>query len=119
VIAGIDHVQIAAPAGCEEEARRFFGDLLGLRELRKPAPLQANGGAWFRAGSQELHVGVEREFAPARKAHPAFVVDDLDELAQRLERDRVDVEWDDRLPGARRFYAHDPWGNRLEFLQPT
>jgi catechol 2,3-dioxygenase-like lactoylglutathione lyase family enzyme len=104
----IDHVQLAAPPGCEEEARAFFGGVLGLRELPKPPALAARGGVWF----EHVHVGVEDDFRPARKAHPAFVVDDLDALAARLG----DVEWDDALPGVRRFYAADPWGNRLEFI---
>ncbi len=117
VIEGLDHVQIAAPPGCEEQARRFFGEVLGLRELPKPEPLARRGGAWFRLGAQELHVGVEAEFGPARKAHPAFAVDDVDALAARLEAAGVEVRWDDELPGVRRFYAVDPWGNRLEFLQ--
>jgi len=105
----LDHVQLAAPPGCEAEARRFFGEVLGLREVEKPPALAARGGVWF----EQLHVGVEEDFRPARKAHPAFVVDDLDALAARLG----DVEWDDALPGTRRFYARDPWGNRLEFVQ--
>ncbi len=117
MIHGLDHVQIAAPAGCEGEARRFFGELLGLDELAKSEPLASRGGAWFKAGAQELHVGVETEFAPARKAHPAFAVDDVGALAARLEEGGVEVRWDDELPGVRRFYAPDPWGNRLEFLQ--
>jgi catechol 2,3-dioxygenase-like lactoylglutathione lyase family enzyme len=119
VIEGLDHVQIAAPAGCEDEARRFFGALLGLPELEKPEPLASRGGAWFRIGAQELHVGVEAEFEPARKAHPAFAVDDVEALATRLEAAGVDVRWGGDLPGVRRFYAGDPWGNRLEFLQRT
>ena len=102
-------MQLAAPPGCEAEARRFFGGVLGLREVEKPPALAARGGVWF----EQLHVGVEEEFRPARKAHPAFVVDDLDALAARLG----DVEWDEALPGTRRFYARDPWGNRLEFVQ--
>ena len=117
MIQGLDHVQIAAPADCEEEARRFFGELLGLPELRKPEPPASRGGAWFQVGAQELHVGVETEFTPARKAHPAFAVDDVEVLAARLEAAAVEVRWDDELPGVRRFYATDPWGNRLEFLQ--
>ena len=117
MIEGLDHVQIAAPAGCEEKARRFFGGLLGLRELQKPQPLARRGGAWFQVGTQALHVGVEAEFAPARKAHPAFAVDDIDALARRLEAAAVEVQWDGELPDVRRFYAEDPWGNRLEFLQ--
>ena len=110
----LDHVQIAAPPGCEEEARRFFGGLLGLEEIEKPEPLRARGGVWFAVGSRALHVGVERDFAPARKAHPAFRVSEpeLDRLAGVLEG----VEWDESLPGVRRFHVADPGGNRLEIL---
>jgi len=114
-ITGIDHVQVAAPRGCEGEARAFYGDLLGLEELPKPEALAARGGCWFRAGAQELHVGVEEPFAAARKAHPGFVVDDLDSLAERLEAGGVEVAWDEAIPGTRRFHAADPFGNRLEF----
>jgi catechol 2,3-dioxygenase-like lactoylglutathione lyase family enzyme len=107
-ILGLDHVQVAAPPGCEVAARRFYGELLGLRELPKPPALAARGGVWF----ERLHVGVEEPFAPARKAHPALLVDDLDALAARLDA----VTWDDAIPGVRRFYAYDPFGNRLEFV---
>jgi catechol 2,3-dioxygenase-like lactoylglutathione lyase family enzyme len=115
----LDHVQLAAPPGCEAEARRFFGDLLGLEELEKPEALRPRGGAWFAlAGGGELHVGVEEPFAAARKAHPAFRLsaEDLETLAARLEAAGSPVEWDDVLPGVRRFYTADPWGNRLELL---
>jgi catechol 2,3-dioxygenase-like lactoylglutathione lyase family enzyme len=105
----LDHVQVAAPPGCEEAARAFYGGLLGLRELEKPDALRARGGVWF----EHLHVGVEDDFRPARKAHAAFLLDDLDELAARIG----DVEWDDAVPGVRRFYASDPFGNRLELVQ--
>jgi catechol 2,3-dioxygenase-like lactoylglutathione lyase family enzyme len=105
----IDHVQVAAPPGCEEEARAFYGGVLGLREVEKPEALRARGGVWF----EHLHVGVEEPFTPARKAHPAFVVDDIDALAARIG----DVQWDDAVPRVRRFYASDPFGNRLEFAQ--
>jgi catechol 2,3-dioxygenase-like lactoylglutathione lyase family enzyme len=118
----LDHVQLAAPPGCEPEARRFFGDLLGLKELEKPEPLRSRGGAWFALGSGgQLHVGVEEPFAPARKAHPAFRLSaaDLEELAKRLDVAGERVEWDDSLPGVRRFYTADPWGNRLELLAAT
>ncbi|HEX3873980.1 MAG TPA: VOC family protein [Solirubrobacteraceae bacterium] len=117
-ILGLDHVQIAAPAGCEAAARAFYGDLLGLAEVPKPAQLAGAGGVWFRLGAQQLHVGVEAEFAPARKAHPALKVrdDDLDRLADRLAEAGVRLAWDRRLPLVRRFYADDPWGNRLELL---
>jgi predicted enzyme related to lactoylglutathione lyase len=112
-------VQLAAPPGCEAEARRFFGDLLGLEKLEKPEPLRSRGGAWFAlADGGQLHVGVEEPFAPARKAHPAFRLssEQLDELAARLEAAGEQVEWDYSLPDARRFYTADPWGNRLELL---
>jgi catechol 2,3-dioxygenase-like lactoylglutathione lyase family enzyme len=119
-VRGLDHVQVAAPPGCEAEARRFYGGLLGLAEVGKPAPLRSRGGAWFALGDggQQLHVGVEEDFAPARKAHPALAVDDgaLDALAERLVGAGVEVRWDDALPGTRRFYADDPWGNRLELV---
>ena len=114
----LDHVQLAAPRGCEDEARRFFGGLLELDEIEKPEPLRARGGVWFRLGTNELHVGVEDPFAPARKAHPAFSVAarELDGLADRLAEAGALVEWDDSLPAQRRFYTADPWGNRIEIL---
>ncbi|HSD79559.1 MAG TPA: VOC family protein [Solirubrobacteraceae bacterium] len=117
-VLGIDHVQLAAPPGCEDEARRFYGDLLGLPELDKPAPLAARGGVWFALGAEQLHIGVESPFAPARKAHPALRVaaGDLDALAGRLAAAGAPVRWDDDLPGVRRFHTDDPWGNRLELL---
>jgi catechol 2,3-dioxygenase-like lactoylglutathione lyase family enzyme len=114
-VTGIDHVQVAAPPGCEAEARAFYGELLGLEELAKPEALAARGGCWFSAGGQELHVGVEEPFAPARKAHPSFVVTDLDDVAARLTAKGIDVAYDDRIPGTRRLETTDPFGNRLEF----
>ena len=114
-ITGIDHVQVAAPAGCEAEARAFYGALLGLEELPKPELLAACGGCWFRAGAQELHIGVEAPFTPARKAHPGFVVADLAALAERLAGEGIAVAWDEAIPGTERFHAADPFGNRLEF----
>jgi catechol 2,3-dioxygenase-like lactoylglutathione lyase family enzyme len=116
-VTGIDHVQVAAPPGCEAAARAFYGALLGLEELAKPAALAARGGCWFRAGASELHVGIEEPFAPARKAHPGLVVDDLDALRARLEAEGIAVRDDDSLPGVRRFHADDPFGNRLEFRE--
>jgi catechol 2,3-dioxygenase-like lactoylglutathione lyase family enzyme len=110
----LDHVQVAAPPGCEAEARRFYGELLGLAEVEKPEALRGRGGVWF----EPLHVGVEEPFAPARKAHPALRVSaaELDALAARLAAAGAPVEWDDAVPGVRRFYTADPWGNRLELL---
>ena len=114
----LDHVQVAAPPGCEERARAFYGGLLGLAELEKPAPMRASGGAWFALEGAQLHVGVEDPFAPATKAHPGLAVrdDELDALAARLEEAGAAVTWDDRLPGVRRFYTADPFGNRIELL---
>ena len=117
-IDGLDHVQVAAPPGCEAQARWFYGELLGLAEVEKPEPLRARGGVWFQAGPQQLHVGVEEPFAPARKAHPALRVrpEALDELAVRLHTAGAMVTWDDALNEVRRFYTEDPWGNRIELL---
>jgi catechol 2,3-dioxygenase-like lactoylglutathione lyase family enzyme len=114
----LDHVQIAAPAGCEAAARRFFGELVGLPEIEKPEPLRARGGAWFALGDRQLHVGVEADFEPARKAHAGLRLKTkgLDELAERLAAAGSPVTWDVTLPGERRFYSEDPWGNRIEFL---
>ena len=119
LVRDIDHVQIAAPKGCEADARQFFGSLLGLEELEKPAPLRGRGGCWFRVGARQLHIGVEDNFRPAGKAHPAFAVQNIDEVFSTLDTARVPCKWDDALGGIRRFYATDPWGNRLEFTEPT
>jgi catechol 2,3-dioxygenase-like lactoylglutathione lyase family enzyme len=116
-ILGIDHVQVAAPPGGEAQARTFYVGLLGLEELPKPEPLRARGGCWFRAGTHELHVGVESPFTPARKAHPGFVVDDLAALSGRLRGEGIAVVPDDTIPGVERAYVADPFGNRLELRQ--
>ena len=116
VLAGIDHVQLAAPPGCEDEARRFFGELLGLEEVEKPEPLRARGGVWFRVGPQQLHVGLDPDFAPARKAHPAFAVTGYDAVVARLRAAGIAVADDDLIPGVRRCYVADPWGNRIELV---
>ena len=115
---GLDHVQVAAPAGSEADARRFYGELLGLAELPKPETLRARGGVWFACGDRQLHVGIAEPFAPATKAHPALLVRlaDLDRLAERLEAGGCKVQWDDAIPGTRRFYTADPWGNRIELV---
>jgi len=114
MITGIDHVQVAAPPNCEHEARAFYGGLLGLPEVEKPDALKPRGGVWFQVGSQQLHVGVQPDFQPATKAHPAFHTDSLDALAERLVTAGAEITWDDAIPG--RFYTEDPWGNRLELL---
>ncbi len=114
----LHHVQLAIPAGGEPACRQFWGDPLGLGELVKPAVLAARGGCWFAGGGLEVHLGVEADFAPARKAHPGILVSDLAALAARLESAGVEVVRDGDFPGHDRFYAADPFGNRLEFLQP-
>ena len=116
MIARLDHVQVAAPAGGEDAARAFYGELLGLPELPKPERLRPRGGVWFAVGDQQLHVGIEEPFAPARKAHPALAMPrtgDLRALAARLESAGRTVSWD-----GPRFYVEDPFGNRLELLAP-
>ena len=118
---GLDHVQLAAPPGCEHAAREFYGELLGLRELEKPASLRGRGGVWFELAGGQLHIGVQEPFVPAGKAHPALRLADeraLRALAARLEAAGVDVDWDERVAGVCRFFTADPWGNRLELLSP-
>jgi catechol 2,3-dioxygenase-like lactoylglutathione lyase family enzyme len=119
VFEGIDHVQIAAPVGCEAEGRRFFGELLGLLELPKPAALAVRGGLWFQCGAQQIHVGVESDFRPAKKAHPALRLASeaaVAALKARLRAAGVAVREDHDVENATRFFAEDPWGNRLEFV---
>jgi catechol 2,3-dioxygenase-like lactoylglutathione lyase family enzyme len=115
---GLDHVQVAAPAGSEDDARRFYGELLGMPELAKPEPLRARGGAWFACGTHQLHVGIADPFAPATKAHPAILIAaaDLDRLAELLAAAGCAVQWDDTITGTRRFFTADPWGNRIELV---
>lgn len=114
----LHHVQLAAPPGSEGAAREFFVGALGMTELPKPPNLAARGGIWLALDGAELHVGIERVFRPADKAHPAFEVRDLDDLRRRLSARGVETWEDERLPDRRRFYARDPFGNRLEFLTP-
>ena len=117
-IIGLDHVQVAIPAGGEEAARAFYGALLGMTELSKPPVLAARGGCWFRSGAAELHLGVEEPFAPARKAHPAFLVADLDGLESTVTAAGHEcVRSDGEIPGVERFHTFDPFGNRVEFQQ--
>ena len=121
-VVGIDHVQVAAPAGCEAEARAFYGVLLGLPELPKPAELAGRGGCWFACGAQQLHVGVSDPFTPATKAHPALRLRDptaLTALLERLAAAGHSVRGDVDLPGFERAFVDDPFGNRLELVAPT
>ncbi|MDF1839549.1 MAG: VOC family protein [Planctomycetota bacterium] len=113
----IDHVQLAMPPGRELEAKAFYEGLLGIPEVPKPKPMAATGGAWFERGDLKVHLGVQAEFTPARKAHPAFRVRGLGELEAKLEAAGISTLRDDRLPGHNRFFVNDPFGNRLEFLE--
>ncbi len=117
-IVSLHHVQLAMPPGREAEARDFYSKVLGFEELPKPEHLARRGGAWFRAGSAELHLGVEDDFRPAKKAHAALLVDDLAELLARCSAAGVDVTTDQPLPGYERAYVRDPFGNRIELLTP-
>ncbi|RFS84661.1 glyoxalase [Actinomadura spongiicola] len=124
MITGVHHILLAAPPGSENTLRAFYVHVLGLEEITKPPELATRGGAWFRTPHRpgpgiELHLGIEDAFRPARKAHPALLVHDLDALAARLRAAGHDITPDALLPGHRRFYADDPVGNRLEFLEPA
>jgi len=115
----IHHVQLACPAGSEDASRAFYSGVLGLAEIEKPPALARRGGCWFGGRGIELHLGVEADFRPARKAHPGLLVTGLDSFAARLTAAGYPVSFDDEFPGMRRFYASDPHGNRLEFLEPV
>lgn len=114
----LHHVQLAIEPGSEDRCRQFYVDVLGMTEIQKPPVLAARGGLWVRADQLEIHLGVEEDFRPARKAHPGILVADLDTLASRLTDNGVEVIWDRNFPGHRRFYIDDCLGNRLEFLSP-
>ncbi len=113
---GLDHVQLAIPKGGEDDARRFYGDVLGLTEIAKPEPLAARGGCWFTGAGVHLHLGVEEPFRPATKAHPGFLVRDLASTRGALAAAGVAIREDEVDIGVGRFYASDPFGNRLEFI---
>jgi catechol 2,3-dioxygenase-like lactoylglutathione lyase family enzyme len=117
-ILGFEHVQLAMPAGREAQAREFYSRLLGIPETPKPPELAERGGAWFESGSLKIHLGVDADFRPARKAHPALLVSDLRSLVERLREAGVDVV-EDPLEGYFRVYVADPFGNRLELMEPA
>lgn len=118
-VIALDHVQVAAPRmpDTEEQARAFYGGLLGLSELEKPDILKPKGGVWFSLGNGDLHIGIEPQFTPARKAHPALLVNDLSALRARLETAGIPTSGAEPIPGVNRFYVHDPFGNRIELLE--
>ena len=112
-----DHVQLAMPEGQEAQARGFYVGVLGLSEDEKPPELAARGGCWFRQGDLKLHLGVEADFRPARKAHPGILVDDIADLKRRAQAAGLVVRHDAPIPDYDRVFMDDPFGNRLEFLQ--
>lgn len=116
---GIDHVQLAAPEGCEQAARHFFTTILGWEELEKPEPLKPRGGVWFQCGTQQVHIGVQKDFVAAKKAHPAFRVKHLNALKAHLISHKIEIIDDEARhdEGIIRFYIFDSFGNRLEFLE--
>jgi catechol 2,3-dioxygenase-like lactoylglutathione lyase family enzyme len=117
IILGIDHVQLAMPQAQEAAARQFYGQVLGMPEIPKPADLALRGGAWFQCGPLQIHLGVEPDFRPARKAHPAILVSDVNAFIARLRMAGVEVLDDVQIEGYQRIFAFDPFGNRLEFMQ--
>lgn len=112
----IDHVQVAMPVGGEEVARRFYGELIGLAEIAKPADMAGRGGCWFAVGALQLHLGVEQDFRPAKKAHVALSCGDLAGLRARLEAAGCPLKDDGPVAGRERFFSADPFGNRIEFV---
>jgi catechol 2,3-dioxygenase-like lactoylglutathione lyase family enzyme len=115
----LDHVQICIPVGAEEEARAFYTDLLGFMEIEKPEALKANGGLWYKVGDIELHIGVEDRDGYNSKSHPAFEIENIDEVRRYLEENGVPTKDEKPIPGVKRFSFRDPFRNRIEFLSRT
>jgi catechol 2,3-dioxygenase-like lactoylglutathione lyase family enzyme len=115
-VVALDHVQLAMPAGREADAEAFYSGLLGFRVLQKPEAFASRGGRWFVSGNVQVHLGVEVDFRPARKAHPALIVEDFDDLVAKLDAFAASWRWDKDLPGTRRLYVDDPFGNRGELI---
>ncbi|MES2407319.1 MAG: VOC family protein [Pseudomonadota bacterium] len=115
-VVGFDHVQLAIPADAEEKARAFYGEILGLREIPKPAETVSRGGVWFRCGSLQLHLGIEQDFRPAKKAHPALAVEGYAELLETLAAAGYEVLEDTSLQTVTRCFTFDPFGNRIELI---
>ena len=116
---GLHHIQLAMPPGEEEAAVRFYGAILGLTQVAKPPELAPRGGVWFRDGDLEVHLGVEEPFSPARKAHPAFLVRNLETIREKIELSGYRVSDDVPLEGYLRCHVRDPFGNRLELVEPV
>jgi catechol 2,3-dioxygenase-like lactoylglutathione lyase family enzyme len=116
-VTALDHVQVAVPRGGEERARAFYRELLGMEELPKPEVMAQRGGLWLRCGAQQLHIGAEESFVPAKKAHPALRVRRFDELLERLAAAGLPVRRDGEIAGVRRAFTEDFHGNRVELIE--
>lgn len=116
-ILGIDHIQLAITPGAEAVARQFYGAVLGLTELPKPQEMAGRGGLWFALGPQQLHLGGEAGFSPSKKVHPALLVDDLDWFLARLTQAACTIDTSLQIPGVKRAFTFDPFGNRIELMQ--
>lgn len=112
-----DHVQLSAPKGSEDKARYFYCNQLGFKEVEKPESLRGNGGVWFNINQIDLHIGIEEEFEPLKKAHPAINVENLDDLKEHLTNEKIEFKADNRFPDGNRIHLLDPFGNRLEFIE--
>ncbi|TKH05642.1 glyoxalase [Peribacillus simplex] len=117
IFKSIDHYQLASPKNTEDQSRKFFTEILMFKEVNKPRSLRSNGGLWFESGSIKIHIGTEDNFIPARKAHPALEVENLNDFKQHLITKHISFTVDERLPGANRIYLADPFGNRIEILE--
>ena len=115
-VIALDHVQLAMPPGREKDAEAFYCQVLGFSVAAKPEPLASRGGRWFVSGDVQVHLGVEDDFRPARKAHPALVVEGFDGLVAQLDASGASWHWDNDLPGRQRLYVDDPFGNRIELI---
>lgn len=113
----IDHVQLAMPAGGEQAAREFYGGLLGMIEIPKPTELAKRGGAWFTSGAVQIHLGIEADFRPAKKAHPALKCSDYDAMLVKLRVAGISIQEDRNVPGVERCHIEDPFGNRIEMIK--
>ncbi|MBA0086413.1 MAG: glyoxalase [Acidobacteria bacterium Pan2503] len=118
-VLAIDHVQIAMPEGSEDRARGFYGEILGMKEIPKPQALAGRGGCWFASGAAQVHLGVEEGFRPARKAHPALLVEGLDEVLAKCQAAGLPTRPDAEIDGRRRVHVFDPFGNRLELMESS
>ena len=116
-VLGVDHVQIAMPKGSEDRARGFYGEVLGMKEIPKPQALAGRGGCWFAAGAAQVHLGAEEDFRPAKKAHPALLVEGLDEILAKCRAAGLPSKPDAEIDGRRRVHVFDPFGNRLELME--